>query len=83
MIPAALLFHFLVEQDQQDAYIVALTAGTKPSATIIMATLALDGPEKCSGLPVRRYSPETLASRLGQSFALTAHENDPQDAVGI
>ena len=70
------VFHFLVERHQQDAYIVALTAGTKPGATIIMATFALDGPEKCSGLPVQRYSPETLASRLGRAFALTDHENE-------
>lgn len=67
------VFHFLTEVDQQDAYVVALKAATKAGATIIMATFALDGPEKCSGLPVKRYSPETLAFRLGSAFALTAH----------
>ena len=29
-----------------------------------MATFADDGPEKCSGLEVRRYSPEALAAEL-------------------
>lgn len=67
------VFHFLTERTQQDAYIAALTAGTAPGATVIMATFALDGPDKCSGLPVQRYSPETLASRLSPAFALTAH----------
>jgi len=70
------VFHFLTEQAQQDAYIAALIAGTKAGATVIMATFALDGPEKCSGLLVQRYSPETLTSRLGSAFALTAHAND-------
>jgi 2-polyprenyl-3-methyl-5-hydroxy-6-metoxy-1,4-benzoquinol methylase len=70
------VFHFLTERAQQDAYIAALTAGTAPGATVVMATFALDGPDKCSGLPVQRYSPETLASRLGLAFALTAHANE-------
>jgi 2-polyprenyl-3-methyl-5-hydroxy-6-metoxy-1,4-benzoquinol methylase len=70
------VFHFLTERAQQDAYIVALIAGTKGGATIIIATFALDGPETCSGLAVQRYSPETLASRLGSAFALTAHANE-------
>ena len=66
------VFHFLTGQAQQDAYIAALSAGTIAGSTIIMATFALDGPEKCSGLPVQRYSPETLAARIGPDFALTA-----------
>lgn len=65
------VFHFLVEREQQDAYIAALTAATKPGASIILSTFALDGPEKCSRLPVQRYSPDSLATRLGSAFTLT------------
>jgi hypothetical protein len=36
----------------------------------IIATFALDGPEKCSGLPVVRYSAQTLSSELGDGFVL-------------
>lgn len=64
------VFHFLTDPARQDAYIAALEAATAPGATAIMATFALDGPEKCSGLPVQRYSPQTLAARLGRSFQL-------------
>jgi len=70
------VFHFLTERAQQDAYTVALMAGTNPGATVIMATFALDGPEKCSGLPVQRYSPALLASRLGAAFHLTADASE-------
>ncbi len=35
-----------------------------------MATFAEDGPERCSNLPVRRYSPDLLAAELGQGFEL-------------
>lgn len=64
------VFHFLIDIARQDAYIAALEAATETGATAIMATFALDGPEKCSGLPVQRYSPQTLAVRLGRSFRL-------------
>ncbi len=67
------VFHFLTETAAQDAYIAALEHATDPGATIIIATFALDGPEKCSGLPVQRYSAETLAARLGPNFHLTGH----------
>lgn len=67
------VFHFLTEPTRQAAYLSALRAGTSNGSTVIMATFALDGPDKCSGLPVQRYSPATLASRLGPAFHLT-HE---------
>ena len=65
------VFHFLTDTLRQDAYIDALTAGTRPGATVIVSTFALDGPERCSGLPVQRYSPASLAARLGPAFVLT------------
>ena len=42
----------------------------KPGGSAIIATFALDGPEKCSGLPVQRYSPGALADELGPAFVL-------------
>lgn len=70
------VFHFLTERTQQDAYIGALMAGAKPGATVLMATFALDGPEKCSGLPVQRYSPTLLADRLGAAFRLAGEATE-------
>lgn len=64
------VFHFLTEEPAQDAYIAALTAATRPGSAAIIATFAPSGPQQCSGLPVRRYSPADLAQRLGQAFAL-------------
>jgi len=64
------VFHFLTTAEDQDAYISALRAGTRPGASVIMATFAPDGPERCSGLPVQRYSSRELASRLGAPFVL-------------
>jgi trans-aconitate methyltransferase len=64
------VFHFLVSREEQDAYIGALKKALVPGGTAILATFALDGPEKCSGLPVQRYSAATLAERLGPDFTL-------------
>jgi len=36
----------------------------------IIATFALDGPEKCSGLPVARYDSASLGRTLGTTFKL-------------
>lgn len=63
-------FHFLTDTGHQDAYVAALIAATAPGSVAILATFAPDGPEKCSGLPVQRYSPGSLAARLGSAFDL-------------
>lgn len=73
------VFHFLIDPAAQDAYIAALTRATVPGSAVIMATFALEGPERCSGLPVQRYSPASLAARLGSDFHLydDGAENHP------
>ena len=37
---------------------------------LVMGTFALDGPEKCSGLPVSRYDADLLTKTLGSRFNL-------------
>jgi trans-aconitate methyltransferase len=64
------VFHFLVDAGDRAAYGRRLRQTLKPGGTAIIATFAPDGPESCSGLPVARYSPATLASELGDDFHL-------------
>ncbi len=64
------VFHFLTSPEDQDSYIRALEAATASEAAVVISTFALDGPQKCSGLPVERYSAATLAARLGEAFQL-------------
>jgi hypothetical protein len=66
------VFHFLTDARDQDTYIAALRHGTATGSAVVMATFALNGLERCSGLPVQRYSPTTLAARLGHDFKLCA-----------
>lgn len=65
------VFHFLTTAEQRFAYRSTLEKAVAPGGTVVIGTFALDGPERCSGLPVQRYSPESLAAELGRSFSLT------------
>jgi 2-polyprenyl-3-methyl-5-hydroxy-6-metoxy-1,4-benzoquinol methylase len=64
------VFHFLTERAARDRYKARLAEMLKQGGSAIIATFALDGPEKCSGLPVVRYTPETLTTELGDGFVL-------------
>lgn len=64
------VFHFLTGPEQRAAYLSNLRDHLEPGGFAVMATFALDGPETCSGLPVQRYSAETLADEFGEAFEL-------------
>jgi SAM-dependent methyltransferase len=63
-------FHFLTDPSDRDAYIARLGRGLRIGGHAIIATFALDGPEKCSGLPVARYDSASLGRTLGDAFRL-------------
>jgi len=63
-------FHFLTEDRDRAAYVARLEGALKVGGYAVIATLALDGPEKCSGLPVARYDPAGLGRTLGRAFQL-------------
>jgi SAM-dependent methyltransferase len=63
-------FHFLTDEKDRASYIARLTRGLNAGGHAIIATFALDGPEKCSGLPVARYDSASLGRTLGTGFKL-------------
>jgi SAM-dependent methyltransferase len=67
-------FHFLVDAADREAYLYRLNHGVKAGGHAIIATFALDGPEKCSGLPVQRYDPAALSRTIGDAFELVADQ---------
>jgi SAM-dependent methyltransferase len=67
-------FHFLVDAGDRAAYLDRLRRVVKMGGHAIIATFALDGPEKCSGLPVQRYDPAALSETIGDSFELVADQ---------
>ena len=63
-------FHFLTNPDDRARYVAQLRHALSPGGYLVMATFALDGPTRCSGLDVIRYSAESLADELGSGFEL-------------
>lgn len=63
-------FHFLTEERDRAAYVARLERALKVGGYAVIATFALDGPERCSGLPVVRYDPVSLGQSLGRAFQL-------------
>ena len=64
--------HFLVTEEDQAAYLESLERALGPGGHVVIATFGPDGPQRCSGLPVKRYGADELASRLGREFALVS-----------
>ncbi len=62
------VLHFLTEDADRAAYRQALLAGLEPGGQAIIATFAPSGPDRCSGLPVRRYGRDELEAFLGEAF---------------
>ena len=62
------LFHFLVDDARRQRYVDVLGRTLAPKGAVIVGTFAADGPESCSGLPVRRYSATDLEEALGDRF---------------
>ncbi|HXE81085.1 MAG TPA: class I SAM-dependent methyltransferase [Vicinamibacterales bacterium] len=64
------VFHFLTDPADRARYLSKLREVLKVNGAAVIATFAPDGPERCSGLPVVRYSPESLAAEIGPGFRL-------------
>jgi hypothetical protein len=69
-------FHFLTDVTDRARYVEHLTNTLKPGGQAIIATFALDAPPTCSGLPIMRYSAETLSAELGATFRLVETLDD-------
>jgi 2-polyprenyl-3-methyl-5-hydroxy-6-metoxy-1,4-benzoquinol methylase len=63
-------FHFLTDDAARSAYVDRLKRALKPAGHVIIGTFALNGPERCSGLPVTRHDAVSLAATLGPEFRL-------------
>jgi len=70
------VFHFLTSPEDRAAYLGQLRHALRPDGMAVIATFAEDGPTRCSGLEVRRYSAEGLAAELGEGFRLLRTERE-------
>jgi SAM-dependent methyltransferase len=64
------LFHFLTSPVDRSRYVAQVRRAVRPGGFVLIATFALDGPVKCSGLEVARYSADGLQAEFGPEFRL-------------
>jgi len=68
------VFHFLTKASDREKYLDILRSAIQPHGHFVLATFGPQGPTRCSGLEVKRYSVEQLGDLLGPNFVLRAHE---------
>lgn len=76
------VFHFLTSEAERQKYVQQVLKAVKPGGLVIVATFAEDGPTKCSGLPVMRYSATQLHAEFGEPFQLLGHEKEAHHTPG-
>lgn len=64
------VFHFLTLAEDRRNYLASLRNSLQTGGSVIIATFALDGPAKCSGLDVVRYDEQSMLAELGTEFQL-------------
>lgn len=75
-------FHFLTDADDRAAYAEVIRKSVRPKGHVIIGTFALDGPERCSGLPVVRHDAVSLGQMLGSSFSLVESRRHDHQTPG-
>jgi len=64
------VFHFLTDKSDREDYLKVLNRALEPNGHIIIATFAIGGPTKCSGLDIVQYDAGKLIAELGTGFEL-------------
>jgi trans-aconitate methyltransferase len=70
------VFHFLTTNEHRKQYLRALDTATAAGAIAVFGCFAPDGPQRCSGLPVARYSPAQLARQIGTKWLLISQDRE-------
>ncbi len=64
------VFHFLTDPADQRRYAAAAARGVVSGGHLVMGIFAPDGPERCSGLPVRRHDLHSLSAVFEPAFTI-------------
>ena len=64
------VFHFLTDEQDKQTYRSLVQKVLMPCGFMVIATFALEGEAQCSGLPVQRYSADSLGKFFGAGFNL-------------
>jgi SAM-dependent methyltransferase len=76
------VFHFFVRTDEVDRYRALLHRALAPHGCVVIGTFAEDGPQRCSRLPVARYSADSLAAALGPDLQVVTSRREEHVTPG-
>ncbi len=78
-------FHFFTEEKDIKRYVKTVQESIAPGGYLVLGTFSENGPEKCSGLPIKQYSEVAMKERLQQFFeklkCLTVKHLTPSEKV--
>ncbi len=78
------VFHFLTDAHDRARYVAQVAHALRPRGYLLIATFAEDGPTRCSGLDVARYSPAALHQEFGPAFRLIeSHREQHSTPAGV
>ena len=79
------VFHFLTNPSDRARYVAQARRAIRPGGHAMVASFSLEGPPKCSGLDVMRYSPEGMHAEFGEGFRLlrSVREDHPTPTGAI
>jgi 2-polyprenyl-3-methyl-5-hydroxy-6-metoxy-1,4-benzoquinol methylase len=63
-------FHFLIKEEDIQKYLEKALHALSNKGTVILSTFAIDGPERCSNLPVHRHDQESIKKIFGKHFLI-------------
>ncbi len=64
------VFHFLTDENDRERYVECLNHAVIVGGQVIIATFAIGGPEKCSGLDIVQYDENKIKQVLGDNYQL-------------
>lgn len=70
------VFHFLTDQVDRTRYVEVLKRTLEPGGHLLLATFALGGPTRCSGLEIVQYDAAKLGRELGGEFRLVEETSE-------
>ena len=76
------VFHFLTDPRDRERYVAQARRAIQPGGYIIVASFATNGPARCSGLDVVRYSPEAMHAEFGAGFTLASSTPEEHHTPG-
>jgi hypothetical protein len=78
-------FHFLTKEKEIERYLAIARDSLRDNGLLILGTFSEQGPTKCSGIPIRQYSEQSMTALLTMFFqkikCISVDHKTPADTI--